>query len=58
MHQVIMGAGKTTVACPLLALFLADGSKLVTLAVPRPAHPVTGHSVLHRHLQTGAHTVV
>ena len=51
VHQMIMGAGKTTVACPLLAVFLSDGSRLVTLAVQRPAHPVTGHP------QTGAHTV-
>ena len=31
---MIMGAGKTTVICPLLALLLADGKSLVTLVVP------------------------
>ena len=29
-HQMIMGAGKTTVVAPLLALILADGKSLVT----------------------------
>jgi hypothetical protein len=29
-QQLIMGAGKTTVVCPLLALMLADGQSLVT----------------------------
>ncbi|KAJ1470872.1 hypothetical protein T484DRAFT_1846151, partial [Baffinella frigidus] len=29
-QQLIMGAGKTTVVCPLLALMLADGNRLVT----------------------------
>jgi hypothetical protein len=29
-HQMIMGAGKTTVVAPLLALILADGKRLVT----------------------------
>lgn len=29
-HQMIMGAGKTTVLAPLLALMLADGDRLVT----------------------------
>ena len=33
-HQMIMGAGKTTVVAPLLALMLADGSALVTQVVP------------------------
>ena len=34
VHQMIMGAGKTTVICPLLALLLADGKSLVTLVIP------------------------
>jgi hypothetical protein len=29
-HQMIMGAGNTTVLAPLLALMLADGHRLVT----------------------------
>lgn len=33
-HQMIMGAGKTTVVAPLLALILADGKSLVTQVVP------------------------
>jgi len=33
-HQMIMGAGKTTVVAPLLALMLADGNALVTQVVP------------------------
>ncbi|KYK65659.1 EF hand domain-containing protein [Toxoplasma gondii TgCatPRC2] len=33
-HQMIMGAGKTTVISPLLALLLADGSRLVAEVVP------------------------
>jgi hypothetical protein len=32
--QMIMGAGKTTVVTPLLALMLADGKSLVTQVVP------------------------
>jgi len=33
-HQMIMGAGKTTVVTPLLALMMADGKSLVTQVVP------------------------
>ena len=33
-HQMIMGAGKTTVVAPLLAMILADGKSLVTQVVP------------------------
>ena len=33
--QLIMGAGKTTVVGPLLALLLADGARLVTQVGPR-----------------------
>lgn len=29
-HQLIMGAGKTTVVTPLLALLLADGQTCIT----------------------------
>ncbi len=34
VKQMIMGAGKTTVVGPLLALMLADGKQLVTQVVP------------------------
>lgn len=34
-HQMIMGAGKTTVICPLLALMLGDGRSLVVEVVPQ-----------------------
>jgi len=33
-HQMIMGAGKTTVVAPLLALILADGKSLVMQVMP------------------------
>eukprot|EP00929_Paragymnodinium_shiwhaense_P044942 TRINITY_DN23026_c0_g1_i2.p1 TRINITY_DN23026_c0_g1~~TRINITY_DN23026_c0_g1_i2.p1 ORF type:complete len:4431 (+),score=980.35 TRINITY_DN23026_c0_g1_i2:153-13445(+) len=33
-HQMIMGAGKTTVIAPLLALLLADGRRLVCACMP------------------------
>ena len=33
-HQMIMGAGKTTVVAPLLALILANGKSLVTSVMP------------------------
>jgi hypothetical protein len=35
VHQMIMGAGKTHVVTPLLALLLADSKFLVTVVVPR-----------------------
>jgi hypothetical protein len=35
VHQMIMGAGKTHVVTPLLALLLADSKSLVTVVVPR-----------------------
>ena len=35
VKQMIMGAGKTTVVAPLLALMLADGASLVLSVVPR-----------------------
>ena len=34
VSQLIMGAGKTTVLLPLLALFLADGTQLILQVVP------------------------
>jgi superfamily II DNA or RNA helicase len=34
-QQLIMGAGKTTVVCPLIALMLADGARLAMQVVPR-----------------------
>ena len=34
VHQMIMGAGKTTTVGPLLALMLSDGRSLVTQVVP------------------------
>ena len=34
VHQMIMGAGKTRVIGPMLALILADGISLVTQVVP------------------------
>ncbi|CAM9444436.1 unnamed protein product, partial [Hapterophycus canaliculatus] len=33
-HQMIMGAGKTTVVAPTLGLLLADGRRLVMEVVP------------------------
>ncbi|KAJ8602501.1 hypothetical protein CTAYLR_001253 [Chrysophaeum taylorii] len=35
VKQMIMGAGKTTVVAPLLALMLADGHRLVACVVPK-----------------------
>ena len=37
-HQMIMGAGKTTVVAPTLGLLLADGRRLV-MEVPCPVPP-------------------
>ena len=34
VHQMIMGAGKTTCIAPLLSMKLADGNKLVSLVCP------------------------
>jgi len=36
VHQMIMGAGKTTVISPMLCMLLADGESLVTQVVPQP----------------------
>ena len=41
VHQMIMGAGKTTVIGPLLALMLADGSRLVTQVCAAPLLQMT-----------------
>ena len=41
VHQMIMGAGKTTVIGPLLALILADGKRLVTQVCPGPLLEMT-----------------
>ena len=41
VHQMIMGAGKTTVVGPLLALMLADGQRLVTQVCPGPLLEMT-----------------
>ena len=35
VKQMIMGAGKTTVIAPLLALMLGDGESLVMSVVPK-----------------------
>lgn len=35
VHQMIMGAGKTTVIGPMLGLMLANGKSLVTQVVPK-----------------------
>ena len=35
VHQMIMGAGKTTVISPMLSMMLADGHSLVTQVVPQ-----------------------
>ena len=34
VKQMIMGAGKTTVVCPLLTLMLGDGANLIVQVVP------------------------
>jgi hypothetical protein len=34
VKQMIMGAGKTTVVCPLLTLMLGDGASLIVQVVP------------------------
>ena len=51
---MIMGAGKTTVVCPLLSLILADGSSLITLAVP-PALLSQSRDVLRRRFSSVVH---
>eukprot|EP00662_Eupelagonemidae_sp_cell21_P000316 gene316-biopygen71948 len=46
VHQAIMGMGKTTVLGPLLALFLADGDRLVTSVMPRALVDMTRASII------------
>ena len=41
VQQMLMGAGKTTVVGPLLALILADGQSLVTQVVPSALLPMS-----------------
>jgi hypothetical protein len=41
VHQMIMGAGKTTCIGPLLGLMLADGRRLVTQVCPEPLLKMT-----------------
>lgn len=51
VQQMIMGAGKTTVIAPLLALLLADGDTLVQVVMPKPLIEM-GHSVLQKTFST------
>ncbi|GAB5371987.1 hypothetical protein AAMO2058_001626900 [Amorphochlora amoebiformis] len=39
VKQLIMGAGKTTVVCPILSLMLGDGDSLVVQVVPQALLP-------------------
>mmetsp|Transcript_28857 Transcript_28857/g.48961 ORF Transcript_28857/g.48961 Transcript_28857/m.48961 type:complete len:2411 (-) Transcript_28857:179-7411(-) len=39
VRQLIMGAGKTTVVCPMLSLMLGDGDALVVQVVPQALLP-------------------
>jgi hypothetical protein len=59
VKQMIMGAGKTTVVCPLLALILSDGSSLVVQVVPpalldfsRSVMRSTFSSIMHKRIFT------
>eukprot|EP00917_Polyrhabdina_sp_WS-2016_P024025 GHVP01052046.1.p1 GENE.GHVP01052046.1~~GHVP01052046.1.p1 ORF type:complete len:1824 (-),score=350.62 GHVP01052046.1:2389-7860(-) len=47
-HQMIMGAGKTTVVAPLLSLILADGQNLVVQVVPHALVEFTISTLRHR----------
>lgn len=56
---MIMGAGKTTVVGPLLALMLGDGEQLVTQVVPpallefsRSVMRATFSSIMHKRIYT------
>ena len=42
-HQMILGAGRTTVVAPLLAIILADGKSLVTQVVPHAPLDFSSH---------------
>ena len=48
-HQMIMGAGKTTVVAPLLALILADGKRLVCQVSAHHKKPTDQHQLTFGH---------
>ena len=59
VEQLIMGAGKTTVVSPLVALLAADGQSLVVQVVPKPLlsfsqsvlfERLNSFGILHRHV--------
>lgn len=59
VKQMIMGAGKTTVVCPLLTLMLGDGANLVIQVVPpalldfsRAVMRSTFSSIMHKNIST------
>jgi hypothetical protein len=59
VKQMIMGAGKTTVVCPLLTLMLSDGESLVVQVVPpallefsRSIMRSTFSSIMHKRIFT------
>lgn len=59
VKQMIMGAGKTTVICPLLTLILSDGESLVVQVVPpallefsRSVMRSTFSSIMHKRIFT------
>ncbi len=59
VKQMIMGAGKTTVVCPLLTLILSDGDSLVVQVVPpallefsRSIMRSTFSSIMHKRIFT------
>ena len=59
VKQMLMGAGKTTIVCPLLALMLGDGETLVVQVVPpallelsRAVMRSTFSSIMHKRIFT------
>lgn len=59
VKQMLMGAGKTTIVCPLLALMLGDGDTLVVQVVPpallelsRAVMRSTFSSIMHKRIFT------
>ena len=59
VKQMIMGAGKTTIVCPLLTLMLGDGKNLVVQVVPpallelsRAVMRSTFSSIMHKRIFT------
>lgn len=59
VKQMIMGAGKTCVVCPLLTLMLGDGSNLIVQVVPpalldfsRSVMRSTFSSIMHKRIYT------